>query len=260
MTDRKLNLLHSWFLIAAVSALAVGLWRLGMVVHAGTPPVFARADHLAFAAVLSLGSVLLVGLALRLEKARVPPIGFVRPAAALVGAGWWLVPAVAGLAIAVVAGWGRIELLAAPTEAAGKALALLGLVFLSEALPEELIFRGWMQSRLTRLLGPWGGVLGQAALFTAFAVVIGAAPDLMQIGFIAAFGVALGVLRAASGSLWVPLGFHLIFMTVQQSYGGGWDLIAVDLPEMTRMLILAQIPFALVIALQFGQVARFRPT
>lgn len=260
MIDRKLDLLQSWILIAAVSALTVGLWRLGMVVHAGTPPMFARADHLAFAGVLSLGAVLLVGLALRLEAAPVRSIGLVRPVAALEGVGWWLVPAGAGLAIALVAGWGRIELLAAPAEAAAKAVALLGLVFLSEALPEELIFRGWLQSRLTRLLGPWAGVLGQAALFTAFAVIIGAAPDPMQAGFIAAFGVALGVLRAATGSLWAPIGFHLAFMTVQQSYGGGWDLIALDLPEMTRMLILAQIPFALVIALRFGQVAKARPS
>ena len=260
MTDRKLNLLQGWILIAAVSALAVGLWRLAMVVHAATPPVFARADHLAFAGVLSLGAVALVGLALRLERAPVRSIGLARPVAALEGALWWLVPALAGLGIALALGWGRIELLAAPAEAVGKFAALVALVFLSEALPEELIFRGWLQSRLTSRLGPWGGVLGQAALFTAFAVIIGAAPDPMQASFIAAFGVALGVLRAATGSLWAPIGFHLVFMTVQQGHGGGWDLIALDLPEMTRMLILAQIPFALVIALRFGQVARARAT
>ena len=135
-----------------------------------------------------------------------------------------------------------------------KFAALIALVFLSEALPEELIFRGYIQSRLTGLVGPWGGVLIQAALFTGFAVLIGAAPDVMQIGFIAAFGVALGMLRAATGTLWAPIGFHLVFMTVQQSHGAGWDLIALTLPEMTRMLVLAQIPFGVVIALLFSRV------
>src|SRR5690606_41308655 len=104
------------------------------------------------------------------------------------------------------------------------------------------------------------GVVVEAALFAACAGIIGAAPDPVQAGFIAASGVARGMLRAGTGSLWAPIGSHLAFMTVQQSYGGGWDLIALDLSEMTRMLILAQIPFALVIALRFGQVAKARPS
>ena len=241
--------------MAVVGLLTIGLWRLGVSVHGVTPETFTRADHLAYALTLTVGAVVMIGLALRFEHELWSAIGLSAPLRGLgQGAAWWLAPAMIGLTVAAPAGWGQVSLIAEPGEAVVKFAALIALVFLSEALPEELIFRGYIQSRLTGLVGPWGGVLIQAALFTGFAVLIGAAPDVMQIGFIAAFGVALGMLRAATGTLWAPIGFHLVFMTVQQSHGAGWDLIALTLPEMTRMLVLAQIPFGVVIALLFSRV------
>lgn len=251
---------RTWLSIAVVSLLSIGLWRLGVLIHQGAPPMFARADHLAYALTLAVGAIVIVGLALRLEGARWASVGLARPLRGLgQGAAWWLVPAALGLTIAAFAGWGQVTLIAGPGDAVPKFIALAALVFLSEALPEELIFRGYLQSRLTGLVGAWGGLLIQAALFTGFAVLIGAAADPMQIGFIAAFGVALGVLRAATGTLWAPIGFHLAFMTVQQAHGAGWGLIGLTLPEMTRMLVLAQVPFGVVIALLFGRVGRAGP-
>jgi membrane protease YdiL (CAAX protease family) len=246
---------RAWMMIAGVGAATILLWRLGMTAHAATPPVFPRADHLTFALILTAGAIALVGLALRIEGASMRSIGLGGLVRGLgLGAAWWLIPAGVGLGVAIALGWGQVTLMAAPSDALLKFAGLIALVFLAEALPEELIFRGYIQSCLSGLVGAWGGVLIQAVLFTGFAVLIGAAADPMQIGFIAAFGVALGVLRAATGSLWAPIGFHLVFMVAQQSYGGGWDLIVLTLPEMTRMLLLAQMPFALVIALLFSRV------
>lgn len=252
---------RTWLFIAAVILVAIGLWRLAVGLNGVAPQVFPRADRLAFALTVTAGAVVIVGLALRVERARWRSVGLSRPLRGLgQGAAWWLVPAGLGLTVAGLAGWGQVSLIAGPGEAILKFAALAALVFLSEALPEELIFRGYLQSRLIGLVGAWGGLLIQAALFTGFAVLIGAAADPMQIGFIAAFGVALGMLRVATGTLWAPIGFHLVFMTVQQAHGAGWDLIVLTLPEMTRMLVLAQVPFGVVIALLFNRVGRGRAT
>lgn len=260
MTAAQANPTRTVIVIAVVSLLTILLWRLGVFIHEAAPEAFVRADHLAYAVVLTAGALAMIALALSFERAPWSSVGLLAPLKGLgQGAAWWLVPAGIGLAAALLMGWGQAALIPGPDDAIVKFAALIALVFLSEALPEELIFRGYIQSRLTGLVGAWGGVLIQAALFTGFAILIGAAPDLMQVGFIAAFGVALGMLRVATGTLWAPIGFHLIFMTVQQSYGAGWELVALSLPEKTRMLVLAQIPFGVVIALLFSRVGEARP-
>ena len=259
MTGTQANTGRTLIALAVVVLMTILIWRLGVFIHGVAPEAFARADHLAYALILTAGALAMIAVVLRLERNTWGSIGLVSPVKGLgQGTAWWLVPAGVGLMGAVLMGWGQISLIPGPADAALKFAALIALVFLSEALPEELIFRGYLQSRLTGVVGAWGGVLIQAALFTGFAVLIGAAPDLMQAGFIAAFGVALGVLRAAMGTVWAPIGFHLVFMTVQQSHGAGWDLVALSLPEMTRMLVLAQIPFGVVIALLFNRVGRER--
>ncbi len=45
---------------------------------------------------------------------------------------------------------------------------LIVLVFLFEALPEELVFRGYMQGNLEQAIGHWGAVLAQAVLFSVW--------------------------------------------------------------------------------------------
>jgi hypothetical protein len=250
---------RNWLVVGVVALAALAVWRIAILVHDATPEVFPRADHLAFAAVVTLGALAVVGVALRLVRAGPASIGLRSPVRGLgQGAAWYAAPVALGLIAAAFMGWGQVSILREPGEALATLLALVALVFLSEALPEELIFRGLIQTRLAALTGPWGGVLIQAALFTLFAWMVGAAATAMDIGFIAGFGVALGVLRAATGTIWAPVGFHLVFMTAQQSYGAGWDLTAVTLEPMIRTLILANLPFALVIALLFHRVGRPR--
>ena len=175
-----------------------------------------------------------------------------------VGAAWAAIPAAVALIGAVLLGWAEVAVPAPAGEALLKLTALIALVFLSEALPEELIFRGYIQSRLMALTGPWGGVLLQAAIFTLFAYLIGAAPDPMQLGFIAGFGAALGVLRAATGSVWASMGFHLVFIAIQQGSGGGWALVSLGMAPMIQQIALAIVPISVVIAVLFERVGRAR--
>ena len=224
--------------------------------HAAAGGAFHRADHLAFALTVAIGAVIIVGLLVRLEGARPATLGLARPGRGLaIGALWYAVPAAVGLAIAVFAGWMDVGLDSTGGDAALQLLALAGLVFLSEALPEELIFRGLIQSRLGEAMGAWGGVLGQAVLFTTFAVLLGSASAPMDIGFIFFFGLALGMLRAAPGSIWASVGFHWLFMTLQQAHGGGWDLLSINATPMIQMVVLTNAPFAVVIAFLFNRVS-----
>lgn len=243
-------------LVAAAWALSLGLWRLATWIHAEAADAFPRADHLAFAAIVVIGAVVIIGVLLRLEGARPSSLGLTRPGRGLAtGALWYAIPAGIGVVVAVLAGWMQIRVVDGGADAVLKLLALAGLVLLSEALPEELIFRGFIQSRLGGALGTWGALLGQAVLFTVFAILLGSAPGPMDMGFIFFFGLALGVLRAATGSLWASVGFHWLFMTVQQAHGGGWDLLSLAATQMVQMVVLTNAPFGVVIALLFSRVS-----
>ena len=102
------------------------------------------------------------------------------------------------------------------------------MVLLSEALPEELLFRGWLMDALGSGRSPWRPGLGQAAVFTLFAWAIGSLNSLQDASFIACFGLVLGIVRAVTGSIWAPVGVHLAFIATQQSALPQWAIWAGD--------------------------------
>ena len=86
---------------------------------------------------------------------------------------------------------------------------------------EELIFRAWLWEELTRMLGPRGGLLGQAALFslvhTRFNLGLG--PMLGLLTGLLLLGLILALLRLRDkGSLWGCIGLH-------GGLVGGWFLV-----------------------------------
>lgn len=87
---------------------------------------------------------------------------------------------------------------------------------LYEALPEELVFRGYFYRNLADALPRWLAVLGQAGLFTLFGVAIGAAGSIDRVVLFLLFATVLGYLRAVTGSVWTGIGFHLAFQIVAQ--------------------------------------------
>src|SRR3546814_17935249 len=88
--------------------------------------------------------------------------------------------------------------------------AAIALVFLAEAFPEELIFRGAIQTLLRGQMPGWPAIVLQALLFTLFAWAIGAAPTWLDASFIFFFGLVPGILRRAkhvSAAIGLPLAF-----------------------------------------------------
>lgn len=137
---------------------------------------------------------------------------------ALFGGTFWLVAAGVGLTVTLALSWARVAGDAPSAEIVLLALYLPLLVFLYEALPEELVFRGYFYRNLAARYAPWIAVLGQAALFTMFGAAIGAAGSVDRVILFFTFSVVLGILRVVTGNLWTSIGFHLMFQWVTQLY------------------------------------------
>ena len=139
----------------------------------------------------------------------------------LVGVAAFLVPSAIGLTVALLTGWTDLRPQVPWSTIVGWAGLLVVLVFF-EALPEELIFRGYLQRNLMTAMAPWAAAMVQAALFTVFGVALWVASAgwgvLAERGLLFfGFGVVLGLLRLQTGSVWTPIGFPLAFQGVAQS-------------------------------------------
>jgi len=112
-------------------------------------------------------------------------------------------------------------------------VVVLVLVLLFEAIPEELIFRGVIYSSLRAIAKPWVAIIIQALLFCGFGALIGAAltPDRLLLFF--TMSIALGIIRAATGSVYTTIGFHAAFqMLTQAIFNEQWDVATLVDPEL----------------------------
>lgn len=142
---------------------------------------------------------------------------------ALYGALTWLIPAGLGLTVALLLGGVEIRINSSITELVGVILLLILLVFVYEAFPEELIFRGYIYRNLTAAVAPWAAVVIQALLFSAFGTALwvithGWGVFLERSVLFFAMAVVVGCIRLISGSLWAAIGFHLAFQVVMQLF------------------------------------------
>jgi len=105
-----------------------------------------------------------------------------------------------------------------------------------EAVPEELVFRGYVYDTLGQALRRWTAFLGTVALFTfagasssvvyaAVGTLLGLdvpAPSFAPVGedplayaiLYPVFGAALLIARITTGSLWTSIAMHLTYLTV----------------------------------------------
>ncbi len=134
----------------------------------------------------------------------------------LFGMIFWLGAGGLGLAVTLALGWARISVGAPGAGVLLLALYLPLLVFLYEALPEELIFRGYFYRNLSARYARWISVPAQATLFILWGAAIGAAGSVDRVVLFFTFSIALGILRVISGNLWAAIGFHLAFQWVTQ--------------------------------------------
>lgn len=161
----------------------------------------------------------------------------------MIGALCWAIPAsVAGSAVLAL-GWAELRVTEPTWSFMAGLAAVTALVFLYEALPEELVFRGYFYRNLAERWSRTVTVLAQAALFTLWAVAIGAAPWIDRIVFLFAFACALGILRATIDNLWCTIGFHWAFQVTAQFLSPRWDAVALDDPDLAFGMAISVVPF-----------------
>ncbi len=234
-----------WLLLGAMRQL---VWGTG---YAG----YTLGGHIASAAGASLLVVPLVvaarrwldggtlaGLGLPLSRAALRPF--------LVGMLAFLAPFAVALAIVAGFGWAEVTIAAPLSEIAVFVPFLILLVFLYEALPEELAFRGYVLTNLSLRLPAWGAVAAQAALFALWSAVVWTlatgtfAPDRVGIFFVA--GLVLGAVRIATGSVWTGIGFHLAFQTAAQLLlNAEREHFTIVGTDVVQAVALGVVPFAL---------------
>jgi membrane protease YdiL (CAAX protease family) len=191
-------------------------WRAGIPLAGGRGIV----AHMQLGAALSVAVLVAVLLLARGDGLRAATIGHHAAAANarafLFGAGLWLAPALAGLALCIAAGWTTVTLEVSPAGLLGTIpIVALG-VLLVEAFPEELALRGYIQGVLGQRCAAWVAMCLQALLFLGFAWAVGALSSAQQWMFLPGFALVLGYARAVGGSIWVSIGIHTAWMTTTQ--------------------------------------------
>lgn len=235
--------------ILIVFVAAVLLW---LFVYHGTPLGYDydRLTHAARAVLTTVLVVPMVILARRLIDRR-PWSGLGLPPLRtgwrhlLLGMGCWLIPAALGFALCLGFGWVEIELRTSVGGVLRVAALLVVLVFLYEALPEELVFRGYLQRNLLTRVRTWQAVGVQAVLFTLFGFLVGAAPTVDRIATFFVFALVLGVFRAATGDIWAGIGFHVAFQTVVQMFFGGGAVFEAAGVSTLQLVAFGGLPFGL---------------
>lgn len=241
--------------IAIVFAGATLIWLLIVYVNQTVfGPEYDRTGHVVNAVLASLLTVPLVVLARRILDKR-PLAGHGLPSlrtgwrSFLLGMGCYLFPAGIGLAAVLALGWVEISVETTPADLLSGLAGLMVLVLLYEALPEELIFRGYVYRNLNVSFPRWSAVAGQAVLFTLWGVAIGAASAIERVTIFFFMAAVIGMIRAITGDVWACIGFHLAFQTVQQLFAGQWvgDPFAVSNPGTLAMIAFGLVPLSLAV-------------
>lgn len=158
-----------------------------------------------------------------------------------VGVAAWLLPA--AIAFGVFAAIGVPVTIALEAESWAVLTLVLLAVLLSEAIPEEVVFRGYVTRVLEERLHGWTVIIVQAVLFTLTAVLLRGGVDAVDLGMFVGMGIGLGYLRMVTGSVWTTIGFHTAFQTASQLVFTH-DVVNFGGPPVAAILALGAIPFA----------------
>jgi len=252
-----------WIRLGAVFFGGLAIWlAVGAVVTALVGEGYSFPGHVMRAvSIFVLVGVMLV-IVFRLEKPVPEHYGFrPRPGWFGIGALAYALPfAIAGLLIAGL-GAASLTVTSGVGELVAKAALVLVLVLLYEAIPEELIFRGYLFTVLRERLPAWLTVIAQAALFCLFGLLIGAAVDPTRLLLFALFSLTLGVIRSLSGTVFATIGFHATFQLITQLSTTTWGVIEIVDPELwfrDVAFVLAPFILGIVIVAVAARMARRR--
>ena len=240
-----------WWRVAIVfaAAILIGI-AIGQVMDAFLEPGYSRAGHVARAVASLVLYVPLVLAARRFLDQRplsglgVGPLHSAwRPL--LLGAAAWLIPAAIGFVLVIGLGWSQVTLQGSAAALAAAVGVRTVLVLMYEALPEELLFRGYLYRNLATVVPRWAAVVGQAILFVVWGVIIGAASTADRMLLFLVFSLILGIIRVRTGTVWATIGFHLVFQVVAQVMSPSEGLFAVDDLATLQMVAFGLLPFGL---------------
>lgn len=245
-----------WIRILIVLILSIVIWQFAVyLTEVFLSEGYSQINHLFIAVITTVLSIILIQAALKFDEFHWHIIGMgafkTNITSFLLGFFLWIIPAAVGLFICVIAGWVEIK---ADTELNYLLLSLIILfitVFLIEALPEEIIFRGYIYRLLDIRFPHWLTIILQALLFSLFAYFIGALYSFEQVQFIPGFAIILGVFRAISGSVWTSIGFHVAIMTATQILGpvhGHFEVSGMPTLQFFAFILLPSVIGAIVLS------------
>lgn len=207
--------------IFVVLILTIIIWRILSYlsdVYLGVE--YNHKSHFFIAVITTILSVILVDLARRIDRVSWRRLGLssfrTNVTSFFIGFILWTIPAFIGLVISLMTGWVEITVQTDFNLLLLSVLTLFITVFFIEALPEELIFRGYFYHYLNMLSPHWATLILQTLLFSLFGYFTGAIYSLEQLLFIPGFAFILGYFRAVSGNVWTAIGFHVAIMTATQ--------------------------------------------
>lgn len=156
-----------------------------------------------------------------------------------IGAALWTGLAAVGLFAGAIAGAITVSFGPPTWQMVAWILLQIFLVFVYEALPEELALRGYIYTNLAERMSRWLAVLLQAMLFMLWAFALVGLLQLLGVGggwsinidraiLFLTFGVSLALVRLWTGSLWGSIGYHLAFQV-------GMGLLSLDRLTVVRV-------------------------
>lgn len=206
----------------------------------------------------------------KLDKGVPVSIGLTKPSIAiphaLLGFGLVLVPLVLTLILGRVFGWAEFSF----NSGGVLRVIILGTIstLFTDALTEEIIFRGYIYSNLKERFNVWISSLISLILFVTIAVTIMAfqshfgipgAGRLLTGNFVVTlifFGAFMQYLRVAYKSIWVGVGFHLFFVHMNKLMGATDDRL-IQFSETSYQEQPMQITLIILILLAFAALILF---
>lgn len=161
----------------------------------------------------------------------------------LSGALAWLVPAAATFTVLGMLG-ASLTIEGSPPQLFTIPILVALAVLLSEAVPEEIVFRGYVTGVLEERLRGWWVVIAQAALFAATAALLRGGANPIDLSLFVTMGLVLGYSRMVSGSVWIAVGFHAAFQTGSQLVLTH-DIIQFSGARTQAMVALGIVPFSI---------------
>ncbi|UOQ83519.1 CPBP family intramembrane glutamic endopeptidase [Gracilibacillus salinarum] len=242
--------------IAAVLASAIIIWNfITYLSDTFISQEYSSLSHFVIALITTVLTIILLQVALKIDNTSWNQLGQATVKknilSFLFGFFLWTIPAAIGIYICLMLGWVELKVYTDLSYLLLSMLILFITVFFIEALPEELIFRGYIYRYLNALFPHWGTILLQALLFSLFAYFIGAIYSVEQLQFIPGFAIILGVFRAISGSMWTSIGFHAAIMTATQILGpihGHFDVAGMFTLQFFSFILLPSVVGATVLS------------